>query len=930
MPRRFFTPKEWKFSLLQRSHFRLVLGKVRLGSLALCAVSTFAASPVTANCLVLSIPEFQALDLERERNPEHAIALAEERLHGPGAARDALTRAYLHLIVAFSRGNEGRAVDAGASLAAARQAITQLPAGSDKHVLELKLAIGTFGVAKTQSDYERSLVDLDRYLAMSTPGSLEWVCLLHARGDLQAELDRPDLAAADQLTAYRTARAHAWKGAQAGLALTLATTYRRSGLWSDAEAMINEAIDYATQRDLTWLLAISKLTSGQIFVNEHRWDRAFAELATSQRLARQVGDSLTAAFATLPMCDALINSGQTEKAVEHCGAEFDTFSALGRSDLVTDSMIYHARIDHIEHHYASALAILNEVLNHRLDDVPSRYKPRLYRERAEALSALGRNREAILDWESSTAAADSVAQTDRHRTVAVLAGIAKAQGFEEASQALEQENRLQRERLTRQKVVRDLSVTLAVAGLVASGFLTYFLYLGRRYRRELARHGAVLDTLTHNLADTVILLDPEQKLQFANRSLRAGSAVAPGAPIEELVPAEAGERFRQALDAVIQSRQSKDFEVGWTGPEGRRQIFEQLATPVLVDDVLVGVTLRATDVTARRELDLRLQLQARVLDTMNEGVLAVDQSGSITLANVAMCALLNRTVEELTGKPVDMLACGPGQGLRGSASGPTASCIFHAEASLLRRDGAECLVAFASSELSFGGQILVIYVCRDISAQRRIERTLAAEASQNARWIGHQLHENLAQHLKGVSLLMAANARHPREGGFPSKKSDDIELHLTHAIGTVRELAQLVSPLSAASGSLKVALQSMTEAIGRERGIPTQCLVHLESPGVDAAAADQVYCIAQSAVQYACLDPGCAAIGLLLGGTSTHIRLRVSWDYRHGGSRASQAGERVLEYISYRTRLLGGTYGIDESVPHRSVIVVSMPRTAQV
>lgn len=70
----------------------------------------FAASPVAANSLVLSFPEFQAFDLERERNPEHAIALAEERLHGAGAARDALSRAYLHLIVAFSRGDEGRAI----------------------------------------------------------------------------------------------------------------------------------------------------------------------------------------------------------------------------------------------------------------------------------------------------------------------------------------------------------------------------------------------------------------------------------------------------------------------------------------------------------------------------------------------------------------------------------------------------------------------------------------------------------------------------------------------------------------------------------------------------------------------------------------------------------------------------------------------------
>ena len=923
-------PRKWIFFVLQKSHLWLILGKVRVGSLALCAViSALGASPAAANCLVSPIPEVRAIDLERERNPEHAIALAEERLNGPAAARDAWTRGNLYLVVAFAWGAEGRVVDASAALAAARQEILQLSAGPDRHLLELGLAMGAFGVAKTQSDYQRALVDLERYVAMATPGTLEWACLLHARGDLQAELDRPDLAVADQLTAYRAARAHGWTGAQAGLALTLATTYRRSGLWADAEAMINEAIDYATQHDLTWLLALSKFTSGQIFVNERQWDKAFAELAASQRLARQVGDSLTAAFATLPMCDALINSGQTEKAEGQCGAEFATFARFGRADLVTDSMIYRARIDQLKRHYASALATLNEVLNHRLDDVPSRYKPRLYRERAEALSALGRNREAILDWQSSTVAADIVARADRDRSVAVLAGIAKAQGFEEESQALEQENRVQRERLTRQKVVRDLSVSLAVAAFVASGFLAYLLYLGRRYRHVLARHAAVLDTLTYNLADTVMLLDPKQRLQFANRSLRPGSAVAAGGPIEEFVPAEAGTQFRQAIDDVIQSRESKNFEAVWSGPAGRRQIYEQRATPVLVAGQLAGVTLRATDVTAQREMVRTLQLQARVLDTMNEGVLAVDQSGCITLANVAMCVLLDRTVEELTGKPVDMLACSSGEGLRRAVSGPTAACILHAEACLLRRDGTESLVAYASSELTFGEQVLVIYVCRDISAQRRIERIVATEASRNARWIGDRLHEGLAQDLTGVSLLMAANGR-PSHGGraLSNRKTSDIEQQLTNAIGTARELAQLVSPVSAASGSLSVALQSLTEATGRQRGIPTQCLVHLESPGVDAPAADQIYRVAQSAVMYACQDPTCTAISLLLDGTSADIRLSLSWDYRQGESRTSETGERELDCIAYRTRLLGGSYELEESGPGRRLIVVSIPRAA--
>jgi PAS domain S-box-containing protein len=878
-------------------------------------------SPSAAACLELPSPELRELDQVRYRNPEQAITLALEPLGNRAAAHDPLVRAQLYLVIAFARGGEGRANDAGTALASAQREILQLPASSSQHILDLWLAMGAFGVAKTQTEYQHSLSDIDGYVHRASPNTLEWVCLLTARGDLQTELDRPDLAVADQLTAYHAARTHGWTDAEIGLALSLATTYRRSGLWSDAEAMINEVISYATQHNLTWLLALAEFTMGQIFVDERQWDKAFTAFAVAKKLSTDVGDSMTAALATLPLCDALINSGQIQKATAQCGSDFATFVTMGRSDLVTDSMIYGARIDLIEGRYASALSALDKVLDERLDDVPSRYKPRLYRERAHALSALGRYRdEAAQDLDRSLGAADAVAQTDRNRTVAVLTGISKAQTWEETYRALERENRVQRERLNGQQLVRGLSASLALAGLIASGVLAYLLYLGRRYRRELGRHAAVLGTLTHNLADTVMLLDPDQRVQFANRSLRDGTDVTGGCAIEDVVPPEAGGRFRRAIEQVIQNRQSADFEATWSDTDGRRY-YEQRATPVIADDVLVAVTLRATDVTTRRALEDKLRLQAQVLDTMNGGVLTIDEGGRITLANAAMRQLLGYGVDELIGRPIESLVSAHGEGLHRSAHATTPAFAPQSETWLRRKDGSECLVAFASSQLTFASHAIRIHVCRDISVQRQIERALAGAASRDALRIGNQLHEGLAQELAGVSFLLSTMTH--QVGGLGA-----IELHLTNAIGTAREMARLVSPTSTVSGSLELALRGLTDEIARKRGIPAQCVARAGQLEFDGTTSDQVYRIAQSAVQYATRRRNCSTICLQLDGESGYIKLTISWECPEQAASNSEWDALELELIGYRTRLLGGTCDYDDSLPHRGAIAVTIPKLA--
>lgn len=894
--------------------------------LALSIAGAVIAPEAARACIGLPDAGPQELDRLRERDPEQAVRLATERLQN---ARDVPTpsiRAQYDIVIANARGSEGRGADARAALDDARRQYLQVPQGRAARLIELHIATSTFGASESPAQYQQGLSNLDRLVAQERPSSLEWTCLLIVRGDFQTELDRPDLAIADQLAAHRAAQQNGWEEASAMAAFTMATTYRRSGMWADAEQMIAETIAYATRRGLDRLLAISEFTNGQILGDESKWTEAFAALDRTQVLARRMGDTLTAAFATLPMCNALINSGRLPEAKTRCGADFATFVSMGRSDLATDSLMYQARIALIDKRFPDALRTLNSVLDEHLDDVPTRQKGLVYRERAEALEALGRYREATQNLGLSLAATDAMALTDRVRTVAILTGTSKALELESANERLEHENLLQRSQLDAQRVVRRLTIGVAAAGLLATALLAYLLVLSRRHRRALSRHSAVLSTLTNNLSDTVMLLGTDRRIQFSNRGLMDGRVPAPGQRLEDVLPPEAREPYIAAIASTARDGRPASFDASWPDATGRLLQFEQRVTAVVADGQLVGTTVRATDVTSRRALEEQLRVQARVLDTMNEGVLVVDDVGTISYANAAMHAVLGHAPAGLVGAPATAIGLGddgehPYQHLFTDGAPSRIECL------LRRRDGLQRLVSLASSRLAFGDRSSLICVCRDISGQREVERAVAGETGMEAVRVGSSLHEGLAQDLTGVSFLLAGlTSRVKSLDQAASARADEVAQHLANAIRTARELAGAISPMAAISGALEAALAGFSEDLGRKLGVPVIFRVAEECPPVDGLIADQLFRIAQAGAAYALRRRRCRqlAIALAVGPDTVTLTIRSA-----GLPAETSAAEWTgfdFDVIDYRARLLGGRCEHATLDPDTGEIRVTVPR----
>jgi signal transduction histidine kinase/tetratricopeptide (TPR) repeat protein len=881
-------------------------------------------TPAQASCQSPSNPIVARADALIDSNPEQAEATATAELSKADADHSLAVRAGLYLVIAKVRSGEGRARDASESLTTVRELLKQLPA--DQRTLELRMGVvgAAAAIATRREEFERVREEADQLFAETTAGSLPQICLRLTRGDVNAELDRPDLAVADAIAAYQEAQAHQYPDASMYAALRLATIYRRGGLLQDAELMANEAGEQARARGYRRLLWLVDFTTGQIDLDGGRWDAALAVLPQAREVAISLGDRLDAAFTTLPMCGALIGANRLDEADSICRSGVKTFEDLGRLDLATDALMYQSRIALQRSQYKAALEGFNTILNERLELEPLRYLGPLYRDRARALRGLGRYREAAEDLEHSISSTERAAVAERGRSMAILNGIAETRMLETANRDLASENSAQRQQLDSQRVVRRLIISLAVTGFLGCCLLAYLLYLGQRHRRALARYAATLDTLTKNLPDTVMLLDPGGRMLFANRCFPGAASITVGTSAEIGVPEPARAQFRSFIEDVIRETRSGDLQASW--PAGREEPshFEIRATPVLSAGELIGITVRCTDVTVRQLLENRLTLQARVLETMNEGVIIIEGGDRVSFANDAMWGLLGYSPDGESRLSLELLN---GVATELQSTGTLISCggASRIETTLHRGDGSHCLVSVTRSRLTLADREALICVCRDISNQRRIERELASVAARESLQISGRLHEGLAQELAGLSMSLGSlTSRLPSQDAATAAMLQETQRHLTGAVQTAREVAAVLSPTTVVRGSLDSALRALVQEAEARFAAPVQYQACARCDDLEPIIADQLYLIARSALHYAARRRRGSSIFMELGADAESLELRVRWDGEAADSSPAAADVFELDLIGYRTRLIGGTYHHGAWMESGEAIVVTL------
>jgi PAS domain S-box-containing protein len=178
------------------------------------------------------------------------------------------------------------------------------------------------------------------------------------------------------------------------------------------------------------------------------------------------------------------------------------------------------------------------------------------------------------------------------------------------------------------------------------------------------------------------------------------------------------------------------------GHDGPASVWYSKYFPVRVDAVIVGIGIVGVDVTEARQAE---RFRSVVMDTMAEGLYAMDANGRITFVNRSASALLGWSEDDLRGR----LAHEAIHYLRADGSTfPEQECplltvrtegrtIRISDDAFLRRDGTLLPVAYSASPLQEGSGPIegVVVVFRD-SAAESAPRQRAQKELDALLWLG--------------------------------------------------------------------------------------------------------------------------------------------------------------------------------------------------
>ena len=876
--------------------------------LCLCAYATLPlVQPASAACLPLPSDALRELDEEALRDSEIAIQTARDKL-----LRDAqpMAAAQLYAVIAEAHQSANRYDQSAAAITAGLANLANLPPDAAVTRLQLRFAITQANIAGSPVEHEAAAAHLTQLQSRYERNSLEGACLRMTRGAVYGELDHLELAIADELTAYDLARNAGWAEVRAGAAFELATIYERTGLLDDARSMINEVIDWAGTGKRRAILAIAQSTLGQILVADRQFDAALQAFDASRGNSVEMGSMSGVALTDLSRCDALIKAAQFGRADSVCSDTAREFREQDMSDMLSLVQIYQARIDIENRHYSAALTKYAQILADPQQMPLPRYQAKIYRDRSMALEALGRHAESLADlrhYVSLTADADL---TERARSARILNARFKTESFVAAN------NALQREILAQRQATR-LAQWLAALSLLVSLLLSGMLLLLARQRRNSRRQDLVLHTLASNAPDTLLLLDAQGRIEFANRPLFSEPKVPlRGQTLSALVPSPAQLQVDAALNRVIHDGTAVQFDVRLQDANGTSRHFEQSVLPILEGNRVVGATLRSTDVSQRRRLEERLITQSQVLETMSEGVILLSESHRIEYANRAF-------VEMIGGSDTDVRALDLATlGLEIRHLEPAATRV---ETTLQGRDGRERTVALACTRLTLHERNWLICVVQDVTETHRLELEVLSVAIRERDRLSSDVHEGLGQELTGIALLLESLRRQrPEDSSTLNDRLAEVILHVNRTIQISRDLAHGLSPIQIERGSLGAALTRLAAELSSRLHITVNCQVDISGVEVGLTVADYLYRSAREAISNAMRHGSATEIDIDLA-IRGDLLVQSITDNGVGMDPSASSAGLGLRMILHRARLIGATVTIKPATHRGTVISIAVP-----
>jgi len=297
-----------------------------------------------------------------------------------------------------------------------------------------------------------------------------------------------------------------------------------------------------------------------------------------------------------------------------------------------------------------------------------------------------------------------------------------------------------------------------------------------RVRREAAEMSMVLETL-HSVSPVGFgFVDRELRFCHLNEPLAAmnGTPIEDqlGLPVKEVVPdlwAQLEPIYRQVLEA---GDSITNQEISGVTPNDPEHVHTWLASyyPVRLDPEIIGVGVVVVDITEREQANA---FRDAVMDTMVEGVYALDHEGRVQFANESGVEMLGWSKEELQGQSMHALVHyqrGDGSPRPERESIVARVCseghtIRMTGDAFTRRDGTIVPVTYSAAPLLNHSQADgAVVVFRDTTEERADQERVQRELDSLS-WVGR-----IREAIDEDRLVLYSQPIVPLRGGEPSEE----------------------------------------------------------------------------------------------------------------------------------------------------------------
>lgn len=352
-----------------------------------------------------------------------------------------------------------------------------------------------------------------------------------------------------------------------------------------------------------------------------------------------------------------------------------------------------------------------------------------------------------------------------------------------------------------------------------------------------------------------------------------------------------------------------------------------------------GRPLRAVglvgDISARHRAEEQLRLQARVLDSLAEGVSVYRDDGTIVFVNRAMAAMFRLDESALVGMYDSALNAWPAR-LAGEREAEVRAEVVRegqwtGELLGRRADGSVFKVMAVVTLLDTSEGRLWVAVRSDITELRRLEGEVLEVSQREKEQVAHDLHDGLGQELTGIALL-ARSLQHRAAKVDRALGADVAQLgeYVNHAVVTCRSLAQGVAAFVLRHGGLEAALRDLAQSVAQLQDVEVELHASREvADSLPESRAYHLFRIAQEALNNAVRHGRARHVVLVLEEDAPGSCVLMVRDNGRGFAREDAAMAAAtgmgLRIMRYRAGIVNGVLEVGRAAGGGTVVRCTFP-----